>query len=73
MVSDEGRLRKTAEIQEEGLRKIFGFTRNPDSEEYKRRKNSDIGNLFNRPNIQNILISKRIGSDRDMHNEQIIT
>lgn len=43
------------------MRKIYGPTRNPDNGEYKRRKNSDIRKIFNRPNIQNCLMSKRIG------------
>jgi len=42
------------------LRGNYGPARNPDNGEYERRKNADIESLFNGPNIQNVLISKRI-------------
>jgi len=42
------------------LRRIYGPIRNPDNGEYERRKNTDIKRLFNKPNIQSFLISKRL-------------
>lgn len=43
------------------MRRIYGSTRNIDNGEYdERMKISFIGKLFNRQNIQNFLVCKRI-------------
>lgn len=53
---DEGKLLRF----ERKILRIYGPIRNPDNGEYERRKNIDIERLFNKPNIQSFLISKRL-------------
>lgn len=54
---DEGKL---PSLERKILRKTYGPVRNPDNGQYERRKNADIGSLFNRPSIQIFLLPKRI-------------
>jgi len=42
------------------LRKIYGPILNPNTGEYKRRKNTDLYSLFNTTNLKDFLKSKRL-------------
>jgi len=71
MVNDEKRRRKTTEIRMNGSLKNIRSYKNPDDGKFERRKNSDITQLFNRPNVQNVLIfCQRIEWAVGMHGEQ---
>ncbi|KAL4084416.1 hypothetical protein QTP88_028238 [Uroleucon formosanum] len=54
---DKGKLLR---FERKILRRIYDPIRNPDNGEYEHRKNTDIEKLFNKPNIQSFLISKRL-------------
>ncbi|CAI6363958.1 unnamed protein product [Macrosiphum euphorbiae] len=57
MVNNKGNLLR---FERKILRRMHGPIRNPDNGEYECRKKTDIERLFNKPNIQSFLISKRL-------------